>query len=134
MVLINMCANVGVGVRLQAKFDHRDCLNSPEQRRLAPSNLFGESRSQMRAVIFRTSPANLCGGRAVVLASILGLLMATLGSLTSAIGQTTTPGCWSNGTWYPEGSVLVQDPRRRIVMPGNFVCRNGKWVLETRGR
>ena len=62
---------------------------------------------------------------------------------STKISETTNPhsarlekkgGCWSQGTWYPEGSMLPPDPRSRIIAPGAFACRRETWVFEQRQR
>ena len=74
------------------------------------------------------------------LVQLLNLLALTVPIADPALAQTAAApgqpsperksGCWSMGTWYPEGSVQPPDPRRRIAMPGSFVCREGKWVFD----
>ena len=69
-------------------------------------------------------------------------IIAAIGSpaLSQATSEQAAPppgavgGCWSMGKWYPEGSVQTPDPRSRIAVSGSFVCREGKWVLETNAR
>ena len=81
-------------------------------------------------------PVSLLGALPLILlwASIAGPLATLPVAAISAAAVLAGPapsqgGCLSKGKWYPEGAKVQPDPRSRLILPGYFECKRGKWVF-----